>query len=102
MEFVDSDELVELRARQNIREIFEKKGETWFREQEAALLIETGRRDNLVISTGGGCVLRYKTIRELKRNGRIVLLEADAETLHRRIQEDPRTSTTRPALTKQG
>jgi shikimate kinase len=99
MEFVDSDELIELRARANIREIFEKKGETWFRGQEADVLAELGHRDNLVIATGGGCVLRYKTIREMKRNGRVVLLEADPETLHRRIKEDPRSSTTRPALT---
>ncbi len=99
MEFVDSDELIELRARRNIREIFEVKGETWFRGQEADVLTELGRRDGLVIATGGGAVLRHKTIRELKRNGKVVLLEADPETLHRRIKEDPRTSTTRPALT---
>lgn len=102
MEFVDSDDLVELRARQSIRAIFETKGESWFRGQEAEVLSELAHRDNLVIATGGGCVLRYKTVRELKRNGRVVLLEADPETLHRRIREDPRSSTTRPALTAMG
>lgn len=100
MEFVDSDELIELRATANIRKIFETKGETWFRDREAEVLAELGKRDNLVIASGGGCVLRYKTIRELKRNARVVLLEADIETLHRRIKEDPRTCTTRPALTQ--
>ena len=102
MEFVDSDDMIELRAEATIDEIFRKKGETWFRVREADVLTELGRRDNLVIATGGGCVLRYKTIRELKRNGRVVLLEADLDTLHRRIKEDPRTSTTRPALTQLG
>ncbi|MCE9582871.1 MAG: shikimate kinase [Planctomycetes bacterium] len=99
MEFVDSDELIELRSRNNIRQIFETKGESWFRDREAEVLLELSKRDNLVIASGGGCVLRYKTIRELKRNARVVLLEATVETLHRRIKEDPRSATTRPALT---
>jgi shikimate kinase len=98
MEFVDSDELIELRAAMNIATIFETRGESWFRSQEADVLTELAHRDNLVVSTGGGCVLRYKTVRELRRNGRMVLLEADVETLHRRIKEDPRTSATRPPI----
>lgn len=102
MEFLDSDELIELRATANIRQIFEMKGESWFRTQESKILEELAHKDNTVIATGGGCVLRYKNIRELKRRGRIVLLEADPDTLHRRIKEDPRTSTTRPPLTSQG
>ena len=89
MEFLDSDELIELRATANIRQIFEMKGESWFRTQESKILEELAHKDNTVIATGGGCVLRYKNIRELKRRGRIVLLEADPDTLHRRIKEDP-------------
>jgi shikimate kinase len=101
MEFVDSDEIIELRERRNIRDIFQQRGESYFRAKETEVLTELARRDRLVIAAGGGAVLRYKTILELKRRGgRVVLLEADAETLYRRIKEDPRSDTTRPRLTE--
>lgn len=99
MEFLDSDEMIELRERGNIRDLFEQHGESWFRDRESEILIELSRRNNLIVATGGGCVLRYKTIQELKRGGRVVLLEAEPETLERRIVEDPRSSTARPRLT---
>jgi shikimate kinase len=52
-----------------------------------------------VLAVGGGAVLRYKNIRNMKRNGRVVLLEADADTILGRLTTDPKSESQRPSLT---
>lgn len=97
--FADSDLLIEQETEQSIRKIFSKRGESWFRAHETRVIARLAKRDNLVISTGGGAVLRYKNVQNLRRNGRIFLLEADKETVHQRIVEDIKRSNGRPPLT---
>jgi shikimate kinase len=53
--------------------------------------------DNLVISPGGGVVIRPENITVLKKNGKVFYLRAHIATLLKRVGEDP----TRPALTTQ-
>jgi len=56
-EFVDMDALIESREGASVREIFETRGEVYFREREAAMCAELGARENLVIATGGGALV---------------------------------------------
>jgi shikimate kinase len=52
---IDLDKLIENRLNLSINEIFEQKGEIYFRKMEHELFGEVLRNDeNLVISTGGG------------------------------------------------
>lgn len=85
-EFVDMDALIEKKAGMSIREIFERSGEDAFRlrEQEAAL--ELGKRENLVVSTGGGAVLREETMGALV--GVRVLLVCAPDELWARVGGD--------------
>lgn len=98
-EFIDADEALERLSGKTVREIFEIKGETFFRKVESELLSELARLDGKVIATGGGAVLKRKNIQQLKRNGLVVLLDAHPNVLYERLKRDPKSKTQRPALT---
>jgi shikimate kinase len=100
--WVDADELLESRHGRTIREIFAAEGELGFRDKEAALLEELCSGERLVVATGGGVVLREENRRRMRAAGRVVWLTADAQTIWRRLQQDPSTEERRPALTVGG
>lgn len=56
-QFVDTDGLIEKKANQTIKSIFEKFGESYFRDLEAQVIAELDRQQNLVVSLGGGAIL---------------------------------------------
>ena len=99
MEFIDADDSIEQRYGFTITDIFQKGTESLFRLLESQVINELSKLDGRVIAAGGGAVLKYKNIRNLKRRGFMILLEADVDTLYRRITKDDKTSTRRPRLT---
>ena len=98
MKFVDSDQYLEFKTGAVISDLWQRKGESTFRLLEADALADLAKGDNQVLATGGGAVLRYKNIHNLKRNGIIILLEADPRSVFERILKDPRSMTQRPRL----
>ena len=54
--FVDTDDVIEKASKQSIADIFEKDGETGFRDLEKQVLKEISQHHSLVIATGGGLV----------------------------------------------
>jgi shikimate kinase len=103
MLFMDADEELERRAGQTIRDIFASGGEAAFRDLEAALLVDLIAGDQRVLALGGGAVLRPEN-RALIRQAKncVIWLQADANTLDRRISADTSTSQRRPNLTASG
>ena len=77
-----------------ISDIFEYYGEAHFRKLETEVTKELSQMDNLIISTGGGLVLKSENNALLKANGKIVFLRASFETLSKRLIVDG----TRPLL----
>ncbi len=77
-----------------ISDIFEYYGEAHFRKLETEIVKELIKQDNLVISTGGGLVLKNENNVLLKENGKIVFLRATLDTLSVRLHVDE----TRPLL----
>ena len=77
-----------------ISDIFEYYGEQHFRKLETEVVKELARQDNLVISTGGGLVLKNENNAELQKNGKIIFLRATLKTLNKRLVVDG----TRPLL----
>lgn len=71
-----------------IPDIFEKYGEKYFRELETETVRVLSGLDGVVISTGGGCVLRAENVKLLKSNGKIIYLKTQPETLLKRVGED--------------
>ena len=74
-EFIDTDKLVESKIGMSIKSYFEKHGEEEFRDVESQVLREIANRSSLVISTGGGVVLRSENISALKYNGKLYFID---------------------------
>lgn len=91
---VEMDQLIEEQQKMAITEIFEKFGEEHFRDLETELLKSFARQTDLVVSCGGGSVLREENTAIMKENGCIVLLTATPETIYGRVKN----STNRPIL----
>jgi shikimate kinase len=99
---VDTDERIEAAAGRTIREIFEREGEESFRVAETDVVERVVRDSRQVIAAGGGVVLAARNRAALRAAGVCVWLTAPAAELQGRIEGDPRTKGTRPALTELG
>lgn len=82
----------------SIADIFEYYGEAHFRSLETDVVKELGAKDGLVISTGGGLVLKPENNELLKQKGKIFFMRASFETLLTRVRADE----TRPLLKDNG
>lgn len=81
--FVDSDRVIEERARHTIAEIFAAQGEAQFRALEAAVIRDLALSENLVLALGGGALEEPGTrefLRSLPRR-RVVFLDAPFDIL---------------------
>ncbi|MFN3467951.1 MAG: shikimate kinase, partial [Candidatus Brocadiales bacterium] len=101
-EFIDSDDYLEKKAGRTIKQIFQEGGEGLFRDTEEEVIRELSRMENKIVAAGGGVVLRENNVKDMKRGGLVILLEADARTIYERLQKDPKSSTQRPNLTDLG
>ena len=90
----DTDEMIAARFGRPIPEIFAEFGEDTFRDAESAAVGQLSATKPAVIVTGGGTVLRASNVELLRRTGILVHLEADEETLFRRVSR----RATRPLL----
>lgn len=95
----DSDIEVERADGITIREIFEKHGETGFRDREVAAIERLSQQPASIIALGGGAILRPKNRQTIQRTGVCVWLNAQPEELAKRIHGDVLTQQRRPALT---
>ena len=86
-EIVEMDETIEAREQMAISQIFETKGEAYFRNLETNLLIEMQSKSGVVISCGGGVQMREQNVIEMKRNGAVFLLTAAPETIYHRVKD---------------
>lgn len=85
---VEMDQMIVHQEGMSIPEIFERYGENHFRDLETELLKKIQADSNQVVSCGGGVVLREQNVAEMKKNGRIVLLEASPETILKRVSKN--------------
>ena len=79
MPFIDTDAEIERRTGADITLIFEKEGESGFRERERELIDELTQLDALVLSTGGGAIVLEQNRRALKERGVVAYLETSIE-----------------------
>lgn len=94
MTFVDMDTYIEQQSGMTVKEIFDKFGESHFRDLEHQACIELSQSGNKVIAAGGGTLTFDRNISVLKEKGKIILLEVSYPHLCSRLQND----NTRPLL----
>jgi len=83
-QFVDLDDLIELREKRTIGDIFAKEGEPYFRRLEKKVLREVAREKKFVVACGGGIVLDKDNIKIMKETGIIICLKATPEVILKR------------------
>ncbi len=86
--FVDLDADLAKKAEHSIAEIFKNSGEEIFREMESNLLVEQAKRENCVVATGGGVVLRRQNRELMGATGLVIFLETSLEVLWDRVSKE--------------
>lgn len=88
MEFKDSDREIEVRTGVTISTIFDIEGEEGFRKREARMIEELTRRNNTVLATGGGAILRTENRQALVSRGTVIYLKTSIAQQLTRTRHD--------------
>jgi len=94
MKIVDMDTEIEKKEGMSINDIFTQHGEPYFRDVETEVAQTVSAMESVIVSTGGGVVLRPENIEYLRKNGIVVCLMASPETILKRTS----SSDERPLL----
>ncbi|MBU3912335.1 MAG: shikimate kinase [Candidatus Omnitrophica bacterium] len=86
-EFIEMDEMIEAKEGCPVREIFDKKGEDYFRNLEMDTAGKVSQEKGVIISTGGGAVVNDKNFQNFKKNGLIICLEASPKVILKRTKD---------------
>lgn len=96
-EYWDTDDWIEKTEERSISEIFDAKGETYFREREREALAAAIKQENVIIATGGGLPCFFDNMNVIERFGWSVFLEIKAVDLLERLRGE---TAQRPLLSK--
>ena len=88
MELMDVDTEIEKSQQMTINEIFRQVGEPRFREIETEMIQKLSERKDVIISTGGGAVLKQKNMDALRKQGIIISLMASPQTILKRTSHN--------------
>ena len=91
---IETDQEIVKREGMSIPEIFTTRGETYFRDRESDVFRDIKEGNQMIISAGGGAVLRDENVKNMTANGIIVLLTASPAAILARV----RNSKDRPLL----
>jgi len=90
--FVDVDSIIEKEQNSNVSEIFQNKGEEYFRGLEQKCISELTQKTGQVIATGGGLPI-YSSI---SKKSLIIYIDADFDVILKRLPAKERDK--RPLL----
>ncbi|MBI2059406.1 MAG: shikimate kinase [Nitrospirae bacterium] len=85
--FHDVDVLIEKDSGMSINDIFDRRGEAFFRDEETRMLTRLESAEQAVMATGGGIVLREENWAIMRRMGKVVSLLASADVLYERVKD---------------
>lgn len=88
VEQIEMDALIAEEAGMSIPEIFEKFGESHFRDLETEMLRKFKEKKPVIVSCGGGAVLRDENIEVMRGQGKIILLTATPQTVYERVKDN--------------
>ena len=88
MPFFEMDEMIVQKEGMEISDIFQEKGEAYFRDLETALLKKLLQEEKGILSCGGGIILRDENIQAMKKHGTVILLTAKPETILKRVKHN--------------
>ncbi|MBN8834675.1 MAG: hypothetical protein ABS68_13570 [Niastella sp. SCN 39-18] len=95
LSFIDLDKVIEEKEKKSVAQIFEQKGEGYFREIEAQMLRSMLMYDQCIISCGGGAPCYHNNMDWILENGTSIYLKAKPAELLENIKTD---DTARPLI----
>ena len=95
--FKDIDNIIVEKEKTSIREIFETKGENYFRKIEKKLTLEELKKSNLIIALGGGAFINPSIRKEVKNSATSIWLDLNLKSILRRLKNIRK----RPLLNKE-
>ena len=88
LQFYDIDQIIEKELEMSISDIFEQKGEKFFRDFEEKTTLKILKKKLIVISLGGGAFINKKIREEILKNHLSFWLNWNSKTLLRRIKRN--------------
>ncbi len=85
-DFIDLDHLIIEKENLAVAEIFRTKGEIYFRNTESLWLKEISKRENIIISLGGGTVCFNDNISVIRQLGLLVYLRVSNRAIFQRVK----------------
>ncbi len=86
LRFIDVDKVIEKKEKSTIREIFENKGENYFRKIEKQITLDQLSKTESLIALGGGAFLNLSIRKEVKSSGISFWLDLDLKSLVSRLK----------------
>ena len=86
LNLIDTDKLIEKETKLEIKDIFQKKGENFFRKIEEKITLNSLKFSNNIIAIGGGAFLNDKIREKIRNNCISVWLKCSEQTLISRIK----------------
>jgi shikimate kinase len=85
-DYFDLDEEIEKKENKKITKIFSDEGEDFFRQRESEMLREIGNGDRLIISLGGGTLIRPENRDFIKSTGKLIFLKTSSHIAYNRLK----------------
>ena len=85
---IDVDKKIEKMQNQRISQIFEQKGEAYFRKIEFDVTVQSLKDTNKIISLGGGAFMNKELRKIIKQRSSTFWLHWNADTLIKRIKNN--------------
>lgn len=86
--FYDLDEEIEKKEGQKIAQIFDTKGEGYFRKKEKEMLHSFFEKDHFILSCGGGTPCFFDNMTKMNQHGITIYLKTDVDELVKRLLKE--------------
>jgi len=86
LEFIDTDANIEKENSMSINDIFEQKGEKFFRTEEERIVLKYLKKKDCVIALGGGAFINKKLRENILKNASSFWLNLNIKTLTERAK----------------
>lgn len=86
--FHDLDKYLERKEGRTIPDVFDQKGEVYFREKEREYLLELARSFKGVVALGGGSLQDQQIVDYLKLHGLLILIDVPMDIIVNRVMRN--------------
>lgn len=87
-QFLDTDQIIEEKEGTSIKDIFDIKGEAYFRQKEKETIQSLIKKEEpLIIATGGGIGANEELMELMKKGGKVIYIHLPFQAIMNRLKE---------------